>query len=111
MAQFTLTLNTLLKAIYSMAIRYNFSDAALDIESGLAHRKASSHSNPKARLLLLHGVGSNETNLAPLTSALPTDLEIILLRGPLRLGPEAFAWYEVQFTHDGPSFDHEHVQS
>lgn len=88
-----------------MATPYDFSDARLDTETGITHRKASGHSNPKARLLLLHGVGSNETNLAPIAASLPADLEILLLRGPLSLGPEAFAWYEVSFTPNGPSFN------
>lgn len=94
-----------------MTSPYNFSDAVWDTESGIAYRKASGGTAPKARLLLLHGVGSNETNLAPLADALPSDLEILLLRGPLQLGPQAFAWYEVTFGGNGPSFNQEQAEA
>jgi hypothetical protein len=42
---------------------------------------------PKGRLILLHGVGSNEANPAPLADALPEALEVLLPRGPLQIGP------------------------
>jgi phospholipase/carboxylesterase len=89
----------------------SFSDPAREPESGIFFRKACSSSAPKGRLLLLHGVGSNEANLASLAASLPADLEILLLRGPLQVGPQGFAWYQVNFTSNGPSFNQEQAES
>jgi phospholipase/carboxylesterase len=88
-----------------------FSEPAREPESGLFFRKASASASPKGRLLLLHGVGSNEANLATLGASLPEDIEILLLRGPLQLGPQGFAWYQVNFTSDGPSFNQQQAES
>jgi phospholipase/carboxylesterase len=89
----------------------SFSDAAQEPKSGLFFRKGCASSSPKARLILLHGVGSNEANLAPLTASLPQELEILLVRGPLQVGPQGFAWYQVNFTSNGPSFNQEQAES
>lgn len=93
-----------------MIAPYSFSDTTWNTSSPIAYRKASDLVSPKGRLLLLHGVGSNESNLIPIVAALPKDLEILLLRGPLHLGPQAFAWYEVTFTGNGPSFNQEQAE-
>ncbi|TDV50247.1 phospholipase/carboxylesterase [Pseudomonas graminis] len=89
----------------------NFSDPAREPESGIFFRKTCASSNPKGRLLLLHGVGSNEANLASLATSLPDDIEILLLRGPLQLGPQGFAWYQVNFTSNGPSFNQQQAEA
>lgn len=89
----------------------NFSDPAREPESGIFFRKACTSSTPKGRLLLLHGVGSNEANLASLATSLPDDIEILLLRGPLQLGPQGFAWYQVNFTSNGPSFNQQQAEA
>jgi phospholipase/carboxylesterase len=89
----------------------SFSDPAREPESGIFFRKACSSSAPKGRLLLLHGVGSNEANLASMAASLPADLEVLLLRGPLQVGPQGFAWYQVNFTSNGPSFNQEQAES
>ena len=88
-----------------------FSEPAREQVSGIVFRKACNTSSPKARLLLLHGVGSNEANLASLATFLPEDLEVLLLRGPLQIGPQSFAWYQVSFTSNGPSFSYEQAES
>jgi phospholipase/carboxylesterase len=88
-----------------------FSEPAREPESGIFFRKTCTSATPKGRLLLLHGVGSNEANLATLAASLPEDLEILLLRGPLQLGPQGFAWYQVNFTSDGPSFNQQQAES
>lgn len=88
----------------------NFSEPAREQASGIFFRKACSTSAPKGRLLLLHGVGSNEANLASLAEALPEDIEVLLLRGPLQIGPQGFAWYQVNFTSNGPSFSYEQAE-
>jgi phospholipase/carboxylesterase len=87
-----------------------FSEPAREPQSGIFFRKGCNTSSPKARLLLLHGVGSNEANLASLAAALPEDIEVLLLRGPLQIGPQGFAWYQVNFTSNGPSFSYEQAE-
>lgn len=86
------------------------SEPVREPESGIVFRKAYGSSPPKARLLLLHGVGSNEDNLISLAEALPEGLEVLLLRGPLQVGPQGFAWYQVNFTSNGPSFDYQQAE-
>jgi phospholipase/carboxylesterase len=98
------------KALQTMADTI-FSDAAREPQTGLFFRKGCSTSAPKGRLLLLHGVGSNEANLASLAASLPEELEVILLRGPLQVGPQGYAWYQVNFTSNGPSFNQEQAES
>jgi phospholipase/carboxylesterase len=98
------------KALQTMG-DMTFSEAAREPQTGLFFRKGSSTSAPKGRLLLLHGVGSNEANLASLAASLPEELEVILLRGPLQVGPQGYAWYQVNFTSNGPSFNQEQAES
>jgi phospholipase/carboxylesterase len=57
---------------------------------------------PRACLVLLHGVGGDETNLAALPRDLPADTLVVLVRGPLALGADQFAWFRVAFTGNGP---------
>lgn len=56
-------------------------------------------------LLLLHGVGSNERDLAGLAPLLDGRLVVLSLRAPVGLGPGAFGWYPVQWTAEGPVGD------
>ena len=56
-------------------------------------------------LLLLHGVGSNERDLMGLS--LDPRFLILSLRGPFTIGPNAFGWYPVDWTADGPVGDAE----
>jgi phospholipase/carboxylesterase len=58
---------------------------------------------PKACLLLLHGVGGNETNLAELAMAVDPEVLVVLPRGPLQFAPGQFGWFRVAFTPNGPS--------
>ncbi len=53
-------------------------------------------------LLLLHGVGSNEHDLYGLAPLLDKRFLIISARAPNTLGPESYAWFEVNFTPQGP---------
>jgi len=57
---------------------------------------------PRALLILLHGVGGNETNLGGLAAAVPQDTLVVLPRGPLAVGPLQFAWFRVAFGASGP---------
>lgn len=58
--------------------------------------------NPTEALVLLHGVGSNEKNMIELGPMMAENRLIISLRAPLVMGPNAFAWFHVNFTAEGP---------
>jgi phospholipase/carboxylesterase len=58
---------------------------------------------PKACVVLLHGVGGSETNLADLAGAIDPDTLVVLPRGPLQFAPGQFGWFRVNFTASGPS--------
>ncbi len=53
-------------------------------------------------LLLLHGVGSNEHDLFGLVPYLDKRFLIISVRATNTLGPGSYAWFEVDFTTQGP---------
>lgn len=88
-----------------------FSNLALEPVSGIQFRKRRSLASPKGRLILLHGVGSNESNLMSVAMSLPNDLEILLLRGPLQTSYSGFAWYLVELTSEGSSFRYEQAEA
>lgn len=94
-----------------MSNTFDVSELHQDPQSGLFYRRRISSSSPRARLLLLHGVGGNESNLVGLTSFMPEDVEVLLLRAPLQIAPEGFAWFQVSFTSLGPVINAEHAES
>jgi len=74
-----------------------------DPASGLHYRTQARPPEQASRMLvLLHGVGGHEQQLAGLLPLLPADCLLVVVRGPLQLGPQQFAWFEVQFGSDGP---------
>ena len=78
------------------------SDLQQEPQSGLLYRRVINPLTPRARLVLLHGVGGNETNLAGLASLVPEEVEVLLVRSRLQIAVEGFAWFQVNFTNDGP---------
>lgn len=56
-------------------------------------------------LLLLHGVGSNEHDLFALAPFLDERFLIISVRAPNTQAPGSYAWFEVDFTPQGPVID------
>ncbi|NMH28574.1 alpha/beta hydrolase [Flavobacterium silvaticum] len=62
-------------------------------------------------LILLHGVGSNEQNMFSMANSFPADFLVVSARGPITLGPNAFAWFQVEFTPDGPIINKEQAES
>ncbi|WP_020656199.1 alpha/beta hydrolase [Massilia niastensis] len=78
-----------------------------DPRLGLAHRvrPAQAGTGRAPCLLLLHGVGGNETNFVELARRIDPRLVVILLRGPLVFASGRYAWFQVSFTPSGPSID------
>lgn len=60
---------------------------------------------PKRLLILLHGVGSNETHVRHLAKGQDADTLVLLTQGPLQLGAAQFAWFRVNFTPEGPKIN------
>lgn len=66
---------------------------------------------PASLLVLLHGVGGDETNLASLAAAVPPGTLVAMPRGPVVLGPQAFGWFRVAFTASGPVVNAEEAEA
>ena len=62
-------------------------------------------------LLLLHGIGSNEYDLYELAPFLDQRFLIIRVRAPNILGPGSYAWFEVDFTQQGPVINPKQVEA
>ena len=62
-------------------------------------------------LLLLHGIGSNEHDLYGLAPFLDKRFLIISLRAPNTLGPGSYAWFEADFTPQGPVINPEQAEA
>ena len=53
-------------------------------------------------LILLHGVGANEQQMMQLAPSFDPRFIVVSVRSPLVLGPNAFGWFDVTFTANGP---------
>jgi len=63
-----------------------------DTATGLSYRLMQAQpATPRRCLVLLHGVGGNELSVAGLANGLEADTLVVLVRGPLTLGPQQFA--------------------
>ena len=62
-------------------------------------------------LILLHGVGANERQMASIAPAFDPRFVVVSARSPLVLGPNAFAWFHVTFTPQGPVIDAEEAEA
>lgn len=83
-----------------------FATLLTDTESGLRYRlRQPADGVISKRLLLLHGVGGNETNLASLAHYFAPSVQIILVQGPLTLGPGQHAWFQVSFGGAVPTIN------
>lgn len=54
-----------------------------------------------ALLVLLHGVDGDETQLAALGAAAPSDTRVVLPRGPRSISGDRIGWYRVGLSEDG----------
>lgn len=70
-------------------------------------REPKIKSSKNKAIVLLHGVGSNEQDLFNLADHLSADFFIVSARAPFSLGPERFAWYNVDFSTGKPVIDAE----
>ncbi|MFM6927808.1 MAG: alpha/beta hydrolase [Bdellovibrio sp.] len=61
-------------------------------------------------LLVMHGVGSNEKDLAQFAETLDPRFAVISLRAPLTLAPNSFAWFHVKFTDQRPEHNREQAE-
>ena len=61
-------------------------------------------------LLLLHGVGSNEDDMFALADQLPDDYLVIVPRAPFTLGPNSYAWFDVDFSSGTPVINKERAE-
>lgn len=80
-------------------------NAPLRDDAPLAYRHLGASISPRRLLVLAHGVGGNETNLAPVAAAAPADTATLLVRAPLVIGAAQYAWFPVAFTGAGPQPD------
>lgn len=70
---------------------------------GLAFRlRLPLPAQPNRCVVLLHGVGGNETNLLELADGIDVNTLVVFPQGRLQLGPQQFAWFRVAFTANGP---------
>lgn len=88
-----------------------FATLLTDEPSQLRYRHRPAVGEARARLLLLHGVGGNETNLLGLAAAVASDVEILSVRGPIDLGGNQHAFFRVNFSNVGPRLDPAEAES
>ena len=75
----------------------------LDPGSGLSYRlRLPQPARPRAMVVLLHGVGGQEMDLADLAAGVDPETLVVLVRSRIQLGPEQFGWFRVAFTAEGP---------
>jgi phospholipase/carboxylesterase len=61
-------------------------------------------------LILLHGVGGNEQNLFSFANDLPDNFVVVSARGPLTLGTNSFAWFQVDFSSGRPQINEQQAE-
>lgn len=61
-------------------------------------------------IVLLHGVGSNESDLFSFADKLPAKYLIVSLQAPIHLGSNQYAWYQVDFSKGKPIYDPSQVE-
>jgi phospholipase/carboxylesterase len=62
-------------------------------------------------LIQLHGVGSNERDLFSFADLVDPRFLVLSARAPLTRGPDAFAWFDVQFLPEGFAIDPEQLHA
>jgi phospholipase/carboxylesterase len=94
------------------ASTFTLGELQTDAASGLSYRvRLPQPERPTRCLILLHGVGSNETHLLDLATGVDPATLVVLVRGPLQLGVQQYAWFRVAFTANGPQIVPEEAES
>lgn len=81
-----------------------------EASSGLAFEELR-REPPQALVLLLHGVGGNESHLAGLAAQLDPRILAVLPRGPLVFGAGSFGWFQVVFGPTGPVIEADQAEA
>ena len=58
--------------------------------------------HPKSVVMLMHGYGSNEEDLADLGSTLLPESAVVSLRAPMQIGPHAYTWFNTDLNQSPP---------
>jgi phospholipase/carboxylesterase len=66
---------------------------------------AGSEQGAAPLLVLLHGLGSNESDLFSLAPMLDPRFAVVSARAPIVLGPDAYSWFSINFTAGGMQID------
>jgi phospholipase/carboxylesterase len=82
-----------------------------DPATGLSYHQLGGSGAPRGCVVLLHGVGGDETNLARVGEAIASNALVVLPRGPLTLGPGQYGWFRVAFTASGPVIEEAQADS
>lgn len=62
-------------------------------------------------IIMMHGYGSNETDLFALAQYLPDKFLVISARGPYTLGENSYMWYQADFSKETPVINAEQAES
>ena len=74
-------------------------------------KEPQSKTSESPLLLLLHGFGSNESDLHSFANYLPENHYIVSIRAPFKLSSGGFAWYNISFDEDMNKFnDHDQAK-
>ena len=68
-------------------------------------KEPQSKTSESPLLLLLHGFGSNESDLHSFANYLPENHYIVSIRAPFKLPNGGFAWYNISFDKDMNKFN------
>lgn len=84
-------------------------DKSLSLNYLVKHPKTENDKTPL--IILLHGVGSNETDLFSFANQLPDNYLIISARAPHTIGQASYAWYQVDFSTGKPVYNTQQSES
>jgi len=74
-------------------------------------REPQSKTSKSPLLILLHGFGSNESDLHSFANYLPENHFIVSIRAPFKLASGGFAWYNISFDNEMNKFnDHKQAE-
>jgi phospholipase/carboxylesterase len=82
-----------------------------DLSISYLIKEPKSKTSESPLLLLLHGFGSNESDLHSFANYLPENHYIVSIRAPFKLPNGGFAWYNISFDEDMNKFnDHQQAK-